>query len=195
MGGGGRRAGVQSAPCPVPPSFGGRNVGSRARSAFSQSKDVLLFSPPCSACLGVHSCTWRHKRATRDAVAHAGSQLLPTRPHLWGALRQTHSDRVNDDRPLGTRAGCTECALPGASQFWGRNVGSRARSAFSHPKDVLLFSPRCSACRKYDSMLEMLRCSCNAQATMKNSSISHQRRCIRRILATLPLSIGMAMLY
>ena len=44
------------------------------------------------------------------------------------------------------RRGCTECALLGASQFWGRNVGSRARSASSHPKDVPLMCPRFSAC-------------------------------------------------
>ena len=44
MGGGGRRAGVQSAPCPVPPSFGGRNVGSRARSALASKRRSALQS-------------------------------------------------------------------------------------------------------------------------------------------------------
>ena len=128
---------------------------------LSHPKDVLLFSPRCSACLGVHLCTQRHKRVARDAVPHAGSQLLPAHPHLGGALRPTLYDRVDDDRPLGTRARCTECALPGAAQFCGRNVGSRARSAFSHPKDVLLFSPRCSvhcsACPRSSLMMSTLR--------------------------------------
>ena len=106
-----------------------------------------------------------YKRVARDAVAHAGSQLLPAHPHLGaGALGPTPFDRVDDDRPLGTRAGCTECALPGAAQFWGRNVGSRARSAISHPKDVLLFSPRCSAC-----LLQCLRSALSLQVIPEKS--------------------------
>ena len=92
-GGRGRRAGVRSAPCPVPPSFGGRNVGSRARSALSLSKDVLLFSPRCSACLGVL------ERTTTDtggvAYASPNSWVVKTSKRLSCELRH------NSNRALG----------------------------------------------------------------------------------------------
>ena len=57
--GGGRRAGVRSAPCPVPPSFGGGTSDHALEAHFriQKPKDVLLRSPRCSACLVVHVCT------------------------------------------------------------------------------------------------------------------------------------------
>ena len=48
----------------------------------------------------------------------------------WTRL-DDHTDHHGHPHQSGLR---TKCALPGASQFWGRNVGSRARSAFTHPE-------------------------------------------------------------
>ena len=113
--------------------FWGRDVGSRARSV---SPHPTRRSAQVSALerLSLNAFLHAETRASRACTAaHAGSQLLPSHPPIWGELTSETSVQVDDDRPLGTRAGCTKCALPGASQFWGRDVGSRARSASPHP--------------------------------------------------------------
>ena len=144
---------TQSRPRPARPTFartrpGRQWLGSRARSAFSHPKDVLLLSPRCSACLGVHVCTKRHERVARDAVAHAGSQICPP-AHTSQRLYARHfPTEWTTTACWGPGQGVRSAPCPVPPSFWGRNVGSRARSAFSHPKDVLLLSPRCSACRR-----------------------------------------------
>ena len=55
----------------------------------------------------------------------------PRTPWTTSSLSSTEPARSGGQRAPG---GCAECALPGASQFCGRDVGSRARSASSHPK-------------------------------------------------------------
>ena len=75
--------------------------------------------------------------------------LIKARPWTTSRTLSTEPAQVGGQRAPG---GCTKCALPGASQFWGRNVGSRARSAeapFRIQQDVLLKCPRFSACRHY----------------------------------------------